>query len=172
MDYFEVVNKLAKRFDIKDLPETIQMQFTCATQNQTEILVEWSDRVVNMAMQAYSELADHQVYKQAIFRFCQGCLDKEAGLYALNQKPQSIEEAIDRVSWFQHTSQAIYGRAKREIRSVQEEIDPEIRVARSFQNSDRKMNKSPRFKDPRKMLPQKSKLDFKNLKIIQHWSLE
>ena len=149
IDYFEVVNRLAKRFDIKDLPETIQMHFTYATQHQKESLVEWSDRVVNMAMQAYPDLTDNQIYKQAVLRFCQGCLDKEAGLYAINQRPQSIKEAIDRVRWFQHTSQAVYGRSRKEIRSIYEpDLDPEIRAARPSPNSERESKKQVHFQEP------------------------
>ena len=128
IDYFDVVNKLAKRFDIKDLPETIQMHFGFASQSAKETLIEWSDRVVTMAMRAFSDLSDTQVYKQAILKFCQGCLDKEAGLYALNQRPDTVEEAVDRIRWFQHTNQAIYGKQRRDARTVSETWDGQTMV--------------------------------------------
>jgi hypothetical protein len=49
------------------------------------------------------------MYKQAVVRLCQGAADKETGSYASNIRPKNIEEAIDRMRWFQHNSQAIYG---------------------------------------------------------------
>ena len=55
------------------------------------------------------------MYKQAVVRLCQGAADKEAGSYASNIRPTNIEEAIDRMRWFQHNSQAIYGTTLGEI---------------------------------------------------------
>jgi hypothetical protein len=45
----------------------------------------------------------------AVVRLCQEAADKEAGRYASNSRPKNIEEAIDRMRWFQHNSQAIFG---------------------------------------------------------------
>ena len=42
-------------------------------------------------------------------RLCQGASDKEAGSYASNSRPKNIEEAIDKMRWFQHNYQAIFG---------------------------------------------------------------
>ena len=42
-------------------------------------------------------------------RLCQGAADKEAGSYASNSRPKNIEEAIDKMRWFQHNYQAIFG---------------------------------------------------------------
>jgi hypothetical protein len=47
------------------------------------------------------------MYKQAVVRLCQGAADKEAGSYASNIRPKNIEEAIDKMRWFQHNNQAI-----------------------------------------------------------------
>ena len=63
------------------------------------------------------------MYKQAVVRLCQGAADKEAGSYASNIRPKNIEEAIDRMRWFQHNSQAIYGTTlgrnpRREVKQV------------------------------------------------------
>jgi hypothetical protein len=58
-----------------------------------------------------------------VVRLCQGAADKEAGSYASNIRPKNIEEAIDRMRWFQHNSQAIYGTTlgrnpRREVKQV------------------------------------------------------
>jgi hypothetical protein len=49
------------------------------------------------------------MYQQAVVRLCQEAADKEAGSYASNIRPKNIEEAIDKMRWFQHNYQAIFG---------------------------------------------------------------
>ena len=50
---------------------------------------------------------------------CQGAADKEAGSYASNIRPKHIEEAIDKMRWYQHSYQAIFGRNPRmEVKQV------------------------------------------------------
>jgi hypothetical protein len=59
------------------------------------------------------------MYQQAVVRLCQGESDKEAGSYASNSRLKNIEEAIDKMRWFQHNYQAIFGRnARREVKQV------------------------------------------------------
>lgn len=48
--------------------------------------------------------------------FCvgvRGAADKEAGSYASNVRPQTMEDAVDKIRWYQHNHQAIYGRGDR-----------------------------------------------------------
>ncbi len=118
IDYFELLKKIERRFNIEDLPETAQMYFSYATQSAKENIVEWADRVVSMATKAYSDLTDAQIYRQAIFRFCQGLTDKAAGHYTINLRPRTMEEAIDKVRWYQHTDWMMYGRNKRDVKAM------------------------------------------------------
>ena len=53
------------------------------------------------------------MYQQAVVRLCQGASDKETGSYPSNIRPKNIEEAIDKMRWFQHNYQAIFGRNPR-----------------------------------------------------------
>ena len=46
--------------------------------------------------------------KQVIWKVCQGCSDLNAGQHTANFRPYSLEEAIDRIKWFQHTSESIH----------------------------------------------------------------
>jgi len=136
MDYFEVVDKLAKRFDIKDLPETTQMLFSSSTQNPKESLIEWCDRISTMATQAFPDWTDEQITRQTVMQFCKGCADKEAGFHAINRNPKTLEEAVDQIKRFQQSSVAIYGKAYRGVRQVEEEEEDIIREARAtkFEN--------------------------------------
>ena len=70
--------------------------------------MNWADRVLSLATRAFRDLPETHMYQQAVVRLCQGAADKEAGSYASNIRPKNIEEAIDRMRWFQHNSQAIY----------------------------------------------------------------
>ncbi len=123
------------------------MHFAYAAQHtKEESLVEWADRVVSLAFKAFPGLTDDAlVYRQAIMRFCQGCLDKRAGHYAINQRPSTMEDALDKVRWFQHTEKLMNERPRRDIRSMtlsdSEEDDdeeyggPQYSVSRAFTGS-------------------------------------
>jgi hypothetical protein len=76
----------------------------------TEKLEDWADRLLSLATKAFRDLPEEHVYSQAIWRFCQGCYDKEAGQHAAMSRPKSMEEAIDKIKWYQHTTRAIYGK--------------------------------------------------------------
>ncbi|MES9883358.1 MAG: helix-hairpin-helix domain-containing protein [Sedimenticola sp.] len=135
IDFFDLATKLEKRFGFKDLPETAHIQFMQARQLPQESLDEWADKVLTLATRAFQSLPDEHMYQQAVMRFCQGSMDKEAGQHAANLRPKTIEEAIDRIRWFQHTNQAIYGRqSRREIKYISSDSEVEnspvrVRVA-------------------------------------------
>ena len=109
MGYMDLIRKLEKRFGFRELPETAQVQFNNARQTPDELLEDWADRVLSLATRAFRDLPETHMYQQAVVRLCQGAADKEAGSYASNSRPKNIEEAIDRMRWFQHNSQAIFG---------------------------------------------------------------
>ncbi len=106
------------RFDVRELPETSQVYFTYAKQSGKESLIEWADRILTMATRAYPDLSDGQIFNHAIFKFCEGCLDKAAGHYTINLRPATMEDAIDKIRWYQHTDSIMYGKPKRDARSI------------------------------------------------------
>ena len=118
IDYFVLLQRMERRFDLKDLPETSQMLFSSATQHTTESLVEWADRVMGLAHRAFPDLPDSYMYNQAILRFCQGAADRVAGLQALRMRPQTIDAALDQIRWNQHIIGDPQSKARKEIRSV------------------------------------------------------
>lgn len=83
-----------------------------------ESLEDWADRVFQLALRAYEVLPEEHMLKQAIKRICHGCMDKEAGQYAVNQHPDTIEETIEYLKSFQYNHQAIFGRSRREVREI------------------------------------------------------
>ncbi|KAH3878357.1 hypothetical protein DPMN_002246 [Dreissena polymorpha] len=114
MTYAAVVEKLERRFGYRELPKTAMVTFSSATQREEESLDEWADRVFTLAGKAFRELPDASMTQQAILRFCIGTREKEAGEQVINQRPQSIEQAIDKMKWAIHTHCLIYRRPKAE----------------------------------------------------------
>jgi hypothetical protein len=109
MAYMDLIRKLEKRFGFRELPETAQVQFNNARQTPDELLEDWAVRVLSLATRAFRDLPETHMYQQAVVRLCQGASDKEAGSYASNSRPKNVEEAIDKMRWFQHNYQAIFG---------------------------------------------------------------
>ena len=127
LEYFDLIQKLEKRFGLRDLPEATQLQFNYARQSADESILDWADRVLYLATRAFPDLPELHVQKQVVLRFCQGCSDREAGQYAINTRPSSIEAAIDNVKWFRHTQRAIYGRSRKEVKQMFADEDmPEV----------------------------------------------
>jgi hypothetical protein len=123
MVYMDLIRKLEKRFGFRELPETAQVQFNNARQTPDELKEDWADRVLSLATRAFRDLPEFHMYQQAVVRLCQGAADKEARSYAFNIRPKNIEEAIDKMRWFQHNYQAIFGTTlgrnpRREVKQV------------------------------------------------------
>lgn len=114
----QLMQKLQKRFGYKEIPETAQLKLSSLMQGTEEIMEEWADRVLQLALRAYEGLPEHYMLNQAIKRICHGCKDKDAGQFAINQHPDNIEETIDHLKSFQYNHQAIYGKVKKEVRKV------------------------------------------------------
>lgn len=66
IDYFELNRKLEKRYNVVDLPETLQFQFMEAHQNATEKLEDWADRLLSLAMKAFRYLPEEHIYSQVV----------------------------------------------------------------------------------------------------------
>jgi hypothetical protein len=119
MAYKDPKIKLEKRFGLRELPETAQVQFSNVRQTPDELLEDWVDRVLSLATRAFRELPEKHMYQQVVMRLSHGAVDKEAGSYASNIRPKNIEEAIDKMRWHQYNHQAIYGRPpRREVKQV------------------------------------------------------
>ena len=59
--------------------------------------------MLTLAIRAFPQLPD--VHAQAIPRLCCGAEDKDAGMYALDGQPKTVEEAVDRMQFYQHSRQ-------------------------------------------------------------------
>ncbi|XP_060064026.1 uncharacterized protein LOC132544442 [Ylistrum balloti] len=92
IDFYDIMNKLERRFGFKELPETSQAILRSAKQWPDKSLADWADRVPSISTKAYKDLPDEYMYQQAILTICQGALDKEAGQHTAMEEAQSIQE--------------------------------------------------------------------------------
>lgn len=116
--FLQLMQKLEKRFGYKEIPETAQLKMNSLMQANGESIEDWADRVFQLALRAYEGLPEEHMLKQAIKSICHGCMDKEAGQYAVNQHPDTIEETIEYLKSFQYNHKAIFGRSRREVREI------------------------------------------------------
>ena len=79
MTFEQLGINLAKRFGFRELPETALVIFNNAMQMSGESLDNWADRVLTLASKAFWLLPEEYLSQQAILKFCQGSLDREAG---------------------------------------------------------------------------------------------
>ena len=112
LEYFDMVRYLERRFAESDLPETWRLQFASLRQKADESIRDWADRVSMIGIKAYKQLPDDHMQKEMVIRFCQGCTDKEAGLFALNQRCPTSEQAITHVQWSQNYTRVIQGQTR------------------------------------------------------------
>lgn len=148
LDYFNLLTKLERRFGVRELPETSQMEFQCAKQGINEDVVEWADRVAHLATLGFVGVPETFVEQQCIMRFCQGCRNKDAGEWALNLRPTTLEDALSIVQYTSHTARLVHGPRGGERRPAvrqtrNDEFEEESSVSQ-VKNPERASNTAPR----------------------------
>jgi hypothetical protein len=68
MAYKDLIMKIEKRFGFRELPETAQIQFNNARQTPDELLEEWADGVLSLAIRAFGDLPENHMYQQEVVR--------------------------------------------------------------------------------------------------------
>ena len=125
----DLMAQMKKRFEGQEPLEVSHMEFVSSKQAPNESLKDWADRLTCIARKAFPGL-EKQVSRQITVRFCQGCLDKDAGMYAFNKRPTTLEDAVEAALW-QQRSAAAFGRTKRDVLAVgTEEWQEEPKVCR------------------------------------------
>ena len=64
-----MIMKIEKRFELRELPETAQVQFSNARQTPDELLEDWAHRVLSLATRAFGDLPENHMYQQEVVRF-------------------------------------------------------------------------------------------------------
>ena len=64
---------------------------------------------MTLATSAYRDLPESHRVQEAVSKFCQGCVDKNAAKHACFEHPRNIQEALNAVKHHQYISQAVDG---------------------------------------------------------------
>ena len=90
-----VLDTMAQRFDDRELSQAALQQFSHLSQEDGETVVDWADRVIKVAYQAFQQLPGGEVERLMINRFAVGLLDKEASRFIQCQQPTSMTQAME-----------------------------------------------------------------------------
>ncbi|KAH3893596.1 hypothetical protein DPMN_017744 [Dreissena polymorpha] len=99
------MQRLQERFGARELPVTAQ-GFHVFHQEEGESLDDWSNRALTLATTAFRDLRYAYAAEQAVTKFCQGLLDKEAGKHVSLQLPTSMVDAMHRMKIYSHVQSA------------------------------------------------------------------
>jgi hypothetical protein len=113
LTYISLLERLERRFGVKELQETLRVKFYQSVQASGETLEDWSDRILTLATKAFQDCSEHYLNKQCVLRFCQGLVDKDAAEHACNRDSETMEAALNVVQWYQHNHLAIHGKSGR-----------------------------------------------------------
>jgi len=87
-------------------------RFANLQQEDKESLQEFADRVRGLAVEAYPDLPANFIETEMINRFLMGCTAKEAGLFCLNLRHESLDTAIQAVQLYVERHRAMFGQKK------------------------------------------------------------
>lgn len=114
LGYREICLILSHRFDYEgERPEAAWLKLDNACQEYGETLHQWADRLrdIGHRMGRGDRNASGAINPKLIMRFCLFGSDRESGRKAIDTgPPRTLQEAVERVQWFQHVESASRGR--------------------------------------------------------------
>ena len=116
--YRDFQRQMDLRFNRREDPATIRLQFSHLKQGVDEPLEDWSERVMTKANEAFHGIDPAFIEQEMIMRFCSGSTDKEAAQFVMNCSPTSLEDAMKRFKRYKENSLTIYGGSRR-VRAIQ-----------------------------------------------------
>ena len=95
-----LTDSLARRFCDHVLPETYRANLQSMKRQPREDLYEYADRVKTLMTKAYPGLENTQLYVEMTIEYLvNGLADKNLIYDVLTKKPQTIEEALEMITW-------------------------------------------------------------------------
>ena len=116
--YRDFQQQMDLRFNRREDPATIRLQFSHLKQGVDEPLEDWGERVMTKANEAFHGIDPAFIEQEMIMRFCSGSTDKEAAQFVMNCSPTSLEDAMKRFKRYKENSLTIYGGSRR-VRAIQ-----------------------------------------------------
>ena len=114
--YRSLKKELSLRFSKKEEAFTARRQLRSVRQRELETLEEFSQRVYELADDAYHGESKKSIERNAAEHFLSGARDKRAAEKAMEGKPNSLRKALKAMKQAQATTMAIYGTARPEFK--------------------------------------------------------
>ncbi|KAH3813546.1 hypothetical protein DPMN_142007 [Dreissena polymorpha] len=70
--------------------------------------------MLTLATPAFRDLPEQFGQREAVSKFCQDCIDREAGKHACFKRPRTIQHAVDLVRHHQYDTQMVDGKKARQ----------------------------------------------------------
>lgn len=77
------------------------MNFQSVSHNVGKSVHQWADHILTLAVHTFQYVPD--VHAHVIVRLCFVVNDRDAGLYALDGRPKTVEKSMNRMQYYQHT---------------------------------------------------------------------
>ena len=90
-------------------------KFNDAQQVSGESCSTWADRVLQLVAHAFPNQPSDLIRQLAIDKVCNGASDLEAGQYAADSHPHSLDEAIDLMRQFKYASRTPDGKSRKNV---------------------------------------------------------
>ena len=166
-DFKQMVKKLTRRFGVKDAPGTVRRELALLTQEETETLEEFSQRVHFKVMDGFPGAKERTIEQLAVEHFLKGCTDRKAASIAMDKNPSKIHRAVKYTKDAINNRNVIYGKmplsqSARKVTFYEEDENRygyDIRTVRTGPEDDSKK------KDFSKMTFEHKKEQIKSLKI-------
>ena len=111
LSFQEICSRLESRYEGDfSSPAAAWIKLDQAFQQRTESLFQWSDRLnkVGDSIFRLDVGGRKSLEPRLISKFCFAAWDRDAGVKAMEQgPPRTLEEAVERVRWYQHVQGAV-----------------------------------------------------------------
>lgn len=126
-NYRELLQRMGNRFNKQEPPTTVRRRLQELKQGAEESLEEFAEHARRLALDGFPGAGVEVIDAVAADAFLKGCRDKSAALIAMQQRPQTVDQAAEWVKEAIHNQNVLYGDSKSRVRQIyaEEEDDGE-----------------------------------------------
>ncbi|XP_071958649.1 uncharacterized protein [Antedon mediterranea] len=107
ISFWDMIHAFDQRFTEDELPEVLQAKLETASQQGTESVGEWADRVLTLTRKAFKPLSNEWIQRHSAMKFCIGCRNTGVGKLVLFENCATMSEALRKYDKF-NSLQSLY----------------------------------------------------------------
>ena len=123
-NYRELIRSFDNRFNRLEPPTTVRRRLQEVKQDASETLEEFAEKVRKLALDGFPGATLDVVDAVAADAFLKGCREKSAALLAMQQRPQTVDQAAEWVKEAVHNQNVLYGDSRLKARAIIREEEP------------------------------------------------